>query len=175
MNSVKNISIVLTAIFMAYATQALADETYTCTHGDKQRVIEIKYDVAGQSVPCEVHYTKDTGTQRLWRAEGQAGYCESKTAEFIAKQEGWGWSCDQPSAAVAETTSAAADKAGEMKEMASDVVDAAGDKAAEAKEAMSDAAGDAKAAMADKASDVADDAKAAVESAKDKAADAVSK
>ncbi len=105
MNSVKNISTVLLAIFMAYAAQAVADETYICSHDGKQRIVTINYDVAGQSVPCEVNYQKDTGTQRLWRAEGQVGYCEDKTAEFIAKQESWGWSCEKQAVAT-ETESA---------------------------------------------------------------------
>ena len=107
MNSVKSISTVLLAIIMAFAMPALADETYTCTHGGKQRVITINYDVAGQSVPCEVNYQKDTGTQRLWRAEGQEGYCEEKTAEFVAKQEGWGWSCEKATEAVTDTSAEA--------------------------------------------------------------------
>ena len=55
-------------------------------------------------MPCEVHYYKDTEApgekEVLWSAGSQEGYCESKTAEFIAKLEGWGWDCGQGSEAM---------------------------------------------------------------------------
>ncbi len=51
----------------------------------------------GVSVPCEVHYYKDTEApgerQVLWSASNEAGYCEKRTEDFIAKLQGWGWSC----------------------------------------------------------------------------------
>lgn len=77
---------------------ALGQDTgsYQCSFGDLQRRVEILTE-PGVSVPCEVHYYKDTEapgeTQVLWRADSQEGYCESKASEFIAKLEGWGWNC----------------------------------------------------------------------------------
>ncbi len=69
---------------------------YQCSYGDLQRRVEILTD-PGVTVPCEVHYYKDSEapgeTQVLWSAGSQEGYCESKTEEFIAKLEGWGWDC----------------------------------------------------------------------------------
>lgn len=57
------------------------------------------------TVPCEVQYFKDTEapgeSQVLWSAQAQAGYCESKASEFVAKLEGWGWSCSAGAAPAA--------------------------------------------------------------------------
>jgi hypothetical protein len=73
-------------------------ENYQCTLGDLQRRIEIFHET-GVSVPCEVHYYKDTEApgemQVLWRAVNQSGYCEMKTQEFIGKLTELGWSCSQ--------------------------------------------------------------------------------
>lgn len=77
----------------ATSAQAMENQKTICTHGDQQRIIEIIYTGEGE-VPCEVHYTKDSGTQILWQAQGEAGYCEEKAAAFIEKQRGWGWECE---------------------------------------------------------------------------------
>lgn len=73
-------------------------QQYQCGFGELQRRVEILYE-AGGTVPCEVHYYKDTEApderQVLWRAVNDAGYCETKTREFVAKLEGMGWSCGQ--------------------------------------------------------------------------------
>lgn len=70
--------------------------SYECSMGDLQRRVVILSE-PGRSVPCEVHYYKDSEApdekQVLWHATSQEGYCESKTEEFIAKLEGWGWNC----------------------------------------------------------------------------------
>ena len=69
-----------------------------CTYGDMVRRVVIMSE-PGVSVPCEVHYYKDTEApgekQVLWSAGSQEGFCESRTEEFIAKLEGWGWDCGQ--------------------------------------------------------------------------------
>ena len=74
---------------------ALGAETQ-CTNGDLVRRVVIMSE-PGVSVPCEVHYYKDTeapgDSQVLWSASSQDGYCEERASEFIAKLEGWGWSC----------------------------------------------------------------------------------
>ena len=75
---------------------AQAATAFECTYGDLKRRVEILTE-PGVSVPCEVHYYKDTEApgerQVLWSATSEEGYCERKTEEFIAKLEGWGWSC----------------------------------------------------------------------------------
>ncbi len=71
-------------------------QNFRCTNGELQRRVEILYET-GLTVPCEVHYYKDTEApgelQVLWRAVNQSGYCEMKTQEFIAKLGELGWSC----------------------------------------------------------------------------------
>ena len=70
--------------------------SYQCNFDNLQRRIEILTE-PGVSVPCEVHYYKDSEMpgekQVLWTASTQAGYCEAKTEEFVAKLREWGWQC----------------------------------------------------------------------------------
>ena len=67
-----------------------------CTYNSLVRRVVIMSE-PGVSVPCEVHYFKDSeaaGEGRvLWRADSQEGYCEERAAELVAKLEGWGWQC----------------------------------------------------------------------------------
>lgn len=67
-----------------------------CTYGDMVRRVVVMSE-PGVTVPCEVHYFKDTEApgedQVLWSAASQAGYCEEKAAGLVAKLEGWGWDC----------------------------------------------------------------------------------
>lgn len=71
--------------------------SYQCTFEQLQRRIEILSE-PGVSVPCEVHYYKDSempGEQQvLWTASTEAGFCEARTEEFIAKLQSWGWACN---------------------------------------------------------------------------------
>jgi hypothetical protein len=80
--------------------------SYQCSFGDLQRRVEILTE-PGVTVPCEVHYYKDTEApgekQVLWSAGSQEGYCESKTEAFIAKLEGWGWDCGQGNNSVPDS------------------------------------------------------------------------
>ena len=85
-------------IALAAPALVLAQDTgkYQCTYGDLVRRVEI-FTEPGVTVPCEVHYYKDTEapgeTQVLWSAQSEASYCESQAQAFVAKLEGWGWSC----------------------------------------------------------------------------------
>jgi hypothetical protein len=60
----------------------------------------------GVSVPCEVHYYKDTEMpgedQVLWSAQNEEGYCEARAAEFVERLEGMGWTCWDAGADSAE-------------------------------------------------------------------------
>jgi len=93
------------ALLVAIPCLALAQgqTSYQCSFGELKRRVEILTE-PGVSVPCEVHYYKDTEApgekQVLWSAGSQEGYCEAKTEEFIAKLEGFGWDCGQGSAAM---------------------------------------------------------------------------
>jgi hypothetical protein len=72
--------------------------SYQCTYADMQRRVEVLYET-GMTLPCEVHYYKDTEApgemQVLWRAVSEVGYCELKAQEFIVKLTELGWSCAQ--------------------------------------------------------------------------------
>ena len=69
---------------------------YQCALDEVTRRVEIFYET-GVTVPCEVHYYKDTEMpgerQVLWRATNEEGYCEARAAEFIEKLRGMGWTC----------------------------------------------------------------------------------
>ena len=71
-----------------------SDITYLCTHDGSVRTIKVTYPDEGPNV-CEVTYEKSTGTQTLWNANSDISYCEDKAIAFVAKQEGWGWQCNQ--------------------------------------------------------------------------------
>ena len=83
--------------FLGFPGFAFAQGAETaCTYGDMVRRVVVMTE-PGVSVPCEVHYFKDTEApgedQVLWSASSQAGYCEEKAAGLVAKLEGWGWDC----------------------------------------------------------------------------------
>jgi len=90
------------AMFLAATLPGLVfgqgPQTYQCSYGDLQRRVEILHET-GATVPCEVHYYKDSEApgdrQVLWRAVSELGYCERKTEEFIAKLQNLGWNCGQ--------------------------------------------------------------------------------
>jgi len=71
-------------------------QSYQCTSGELTRRVEI-FSEPGVSVPCEVHYYKDTEApgerQVLWRAQNDAAYCAGKTQDFVAKLTAMGWDC----------------------------------------------------------------------------------
>ncbi len=90
---------------------ALADESTTrCTYGDMVRRVVIMSE-PGVSVPCEVHYFKDTEApgedQVLWSASQQSGYCEEKAARLVENLQGWGWDCESAAAAAPEAAAPA--------------------------------------------------------------------
>jgi len=95
----------LLAILMPSLAIAQGTTAYHCTYGELVRRVEIVTE-PGVSVPCEVHYHKDTEApgerQVLWSASQDAAYCEQKASEFIGKLLGWGWTCGQADAAPAE-------------------------------------------------------------------------
>ena len=90
---------VSTLILVLMPGIALAQGAETqCTSGDMVRRVVIMSE-PGVSVPCEVHYYRDTEApgedQVLWSASSQEGYCEEKAAGLVSKLEGWGWDCGQ--------------------------------------------------------------------------------
>lgn len=101
----KKISLMILAVALPGLGFAQDASKYQCSHGDLQRRVEIVYET-GVTVPCEVHYYKDTEApgerQVLWRALNQQGYCEEKTRDFITKLGSWGWTCAEANGAAPE-------------------------------------------------------------------------
>ncbi len=101
-------AVFLLAAAVPFAAFGQGAASYQCSHGDLQRRVEILTE-PGVTVPCEVHYHKDTEApgerQVLWSAASEEGYCERKTEEFIAKLRGWGWDCGPVEAAMPGTAS----------------------------------------------------------------------
>ncbi len=89
---------ILLAALLPGLLYAESPQKYQCSLGELQRRVEILYET-GVSVPCEVHYFKDTEapgeTQVLWRALREAGYCERMAESFIGKLQDLGWNCGQ--------------------------------------------------------------------------------
>ena len=83
---------VTAALLVPTLTLAADDHRTVCTHGTQERVIEVVYPT-GSQLPCEVRYTKNGSTEVIWNAQNETRYCETKAAEFIEKQRGWGWQC----------------------------------------------------------------------------------
>lgn len=116
---------IMLALTTASASAAAQDtDNWRCTYNDLVRRVEIVYQ-PGRAVPCEVHYFKDVELpderKVLWRAENEAGYCEARAEELIAKLEGQGWSCDAGGAAP---TADAAEEAAADEEPVTDDTDA---------------------------------------------------
>lgn len=116
----KRISLAILAAAALPGLSAAQDASnYQCSHGDLQRRVEIIYET-GVTVPCEVHYYKDTEApgerQVLWRALNEEGYCEAKTQEFVTKLGSWGWTCT--AAGVAEEAQQSEEEADDTESLA---------------------------------------------------------
>ncbi len=104
---------------IAAPTSALAN-TWSCTHNDLTRTVEIEYS-EDSATACNVNYTKETegvGAHSLWSAENDTSYCEEKAEGLVAKLTSWGWDCTKSETEVEpEATEAApAEPAAEAEE-----------------------------------------------------------
>lgn len=90
--------------------------SYQCSFENLQRRIEILTE-PGVTVPCAVHYYKDSELpgekQVLWTATSEEGYCEAKTMEFVSKLREWGWQCSSSTAPEPAMTPASIEPAAE--------------------------------------------------------------
>ncbi len=87
-------TILVTAALLMLPLGASAD-SWSCRHDNDVREVHIERTGSGP-VPCQVVYKKLTEgveDQVLWNAQNQVNYCEEKATEFVAKLEGWGWTC----------------------------------------------------------------------------------
>jgi hypothetical protein len=86
------------AALMLFSPLATAQDStgYECALDEVTRRVEIFYET-GVTVPCEVHYYRDTEMpgerQVLWRARNEEGYCEARAAELVEKLRDLGWTC----------------------------------------------------------------------------------
>lgn len=87
------------ALLLPCIAFAQGADKFQCTKGELVRRVEI-YTEPGAAAPCEVHYFKDTeapgDSEVLWSAQADGTYCQTKTTEFVAKLESWGWACQAP-------------------------------------------------------------------------------
>ncbi len=117
-------------LFLTLPGLVLAQTVETqCTYNDMVRRVVIMSEPL-VSVPCEVHYFKDTedpgSDQVLWSAMQQEGYCEEKAAAFVTKLEDWGWDCEtnDPAAPAAPEEPAEAAPPAEAPEVPAEAADA---------------------------------------------------
>ena len=98
----------LASLILFAPAMVSASASWTCEHNNLIR--EVSIDSAGENaVPCRVNYTKLTegvDTQQLWSAQNEAGYCEARAEEFIARLESWGWACSADPQPVQEAAAA---------------------------------------------------------------------
>lgn len=86
--------VILLLILSILSFQAYAQDQYVCKNGNTERTVEVVYSQPGSKVPCEVKYTKSTGSKILWNADHKVGYCETKAQQFVVKLKGLGWACN---------------------------------------------------------------------------------
>lgn len=89
---------VFSALLLLLSPPVVAQERYVCRLGNSERVIEVIQVNPPAGLPCEVQYTKPSGSQTLWQSQYEAGFCEARAREFAEKQAGWGWNCERQSA-----------------------------------------------------------------------------
>lgn len=87
--------IISSVAILLFTVIGMADEQVSCSLKGQTRTVTLTYENPNAVLPCEVNYQKPTGTQLLWKASNEAGFCERKMAEFIEKQRSWGWSCSE--------------------------------------------------------------------------------
>lgn len=107
----KKLSLAILLSAISLPATAIAADNYSCTLDGLVRRVEIYYE-PGREVPCEVHYYKDSevpGERQVpWRAQNEAGYCESRAAAFIEQLKSQGWDCTVTAAGAAAPAAEAA-------------------------------------------------------------------
>ncbi len=94
----------LSTLTLGISLSSTAEESYACLHEGSERIIRVTYDSPDSPVPCQVVYEKASGSQILWSAQNEAGYCESQAEAFAEKQRSWGWDCTKMEVPTAESS-----------------------------------------------------------------------
>ena len=92
----KKMLITIAVLLLPALLLAQEQSKYQCSIDEVIRRVEVVYET-GVTVPCEVHYYKDTEMpgerEVLWRALNEEGYCEARATEFVERLRGMGWTC----------------------------------------------------------------------------------
>ena len=90
----------LTALFFTASVMlsSPASAATVCMLEQVYRTVDVVYSNPGQPLPCEVVYQKHGKLSTLWRADNEAGYCEKRAADFVAKLQALGWECSSQEA-----------------------------------------------------------------------------
>ncbi len=94
MTITRRLYLTLAVCLPALPFNSVAD-SWSCRHDNDVREIHIQRE-SDAPVPCSIVYKKLTEgaeDQVLWRAENDPAFCAEKARAFVAKQEGWGWTC----------------------------------------------------------------------------------
>ncbi|MEN8141847.1 MAG: hypothetical protein ABFR97_11565 [Thermodesulfobacteriota bacterium] len=104
--------ILMTMLALALPASVLAQDgkVIECKKENQTRTISVKFTGQDGTMPCEVVYDKESGSQVLWQANFEADYCDEKATSLAEKQRGWGWDC-QDVEVVAQAAPAASDAA----------------------------------------------------------------
>lgn len=93
-----------TLVVLLLCPLAAQADSWSCRHDNNVREVHVVTADDTSPVPCEVVYKKLTEgaeDQVLWNAQNDGSYCSAKAIEFVAKLEGWGWTCVET---IVETT-----------------------------------------------------------------------
>jgi hypothetical protein len=91
----KNLVLRILAVVLLVAPFAANADSWSCRQGNNVREVHVER-TGDNPVPCQVVYRKLTEgveDQVLWNAQFDAGYCDSKATDFVAKLESYGWTC----------------------------------------------------------------------------------
>ena len=96
-SGMSRLGFLLAVAIVVAAPLAWAEET-TCRFGENVRRVELRIADERTRLPCEVVYWKRGEPSVLWRAETEAGYCESRAEELVETLESSGWICGEADA-----------------------------------------------------------------------------
>jgi hypothetical protein len=94
------------AMASPFAARAATDEAYMCRNGERERRVELQHpDIQGR-LPCQVVYWRDAtqtgGSESLWEAAHDYGYCIEQTRGLVQHLQDGGWRCQKTSPAQAQ-------------------------------------------------------------------------
>jgi hypothetical protein len=99
--------LLLGALLLADGAWASQTSEYQCRREGMMRRVQLGGGPAGEPLPCEVVYWKDSEQpyrgQVLWTAATDQQYCEDQASAFVEQLRDWGWRCERSGAEMTET------------------------------------------------------------------------